>query len=82
MRVRKQAMTRVEALVSEEGVVRWMRDSGPNMIMPSGTISYWCGAELHRTDGPALIKADGETTYVVYGHVVAPLEFFTRYGTL
>lgn len=34
------------------------RDDGPAVEYPSGDVEYWFNGELHRLDGPAVIKSD------------------------
>lgn len=44
------------------------RDGGlPSEISDDGSMRYFVNGKLHRTDGPAVIKADGTELYFIEG---------------
>lgn len=63
--------------------VAYNRTAGPSRIYFSGYIRYTnLQGEYHRTDGPAVIKADGSKEYWVYDVRLTAEEFFLKYGVL
>lgn len=59
------------------------RTAGPSKIDPSGYIRYYnAGGYYHRTDGPAVIKANGQKEYWIKHVQLTPEEFFLKYGVL
>lgn len=52
-------------------------------IQPNGVVYYKNSIQLlHRTDGPAVINANGRKEYWINGIEISPMEFFTTYGAL
>lgn len=61
------------------------RSKGPNTIRENGYIEYntlRTNKGLHRTDGPAVILADGRKLYYVNGKKLSKEEFFITYGVI
>lgn len=66
---------------SELPVYKLNRTSGPSAVYPNGYISYSsCSSGFHRTDGPAVIHAEGNKEYYVNGKKIDQIPFFMMYA--
>lgn len=65
---------------SSDTGLKMSRSRGPATICPTGTIFYKILGIAHRTDGPAVINADGSIEYWVNGNEVNALEYFAIFG--
>lgn len=72
--------------ITADGIVTfsYTRDAGPNKIYPSGYVNYFRlpSRQLHRTNGPAIIEADGYKQYWVNHELLSPEDYFLLYGAL
>lgn len=58
------------------------RVRGPCRIYADGSIMYGINSEYHRTDGPAIIRSDGQKFYWINHRMLSAEEFFMKYGVL
>lgn len=71
-------------LKRENGKTDYSRQiGGPSMIHDDGNVFYTsANGECHRTDGPAIIWANGTKEYRINGVQIDSTEFFLTYGTM
>lgn len=55
---------------------------GPAKIYPDGNVLYINHSGIHRTDGPAIITADGSKMYYIQNVQLSEIEFFSTYGVV
>lgn len=54
--------------------------TGPAVEYGDGTLEWWQNDKPHREDGPAVIRANGETEYYVHGRQVIDLEEIKKFS--
>lgn len=78
-------------VITNAGVVRFSqldsrtynRKAGPSLISPNGEIKFQnVRGDYHRTNGPAIISADGSRVYIINDFTISAEEFFVKYGVL
>lgn len=69
---------KIEYYDSAERVLGIHRECGPAIIFPSGDMWYVQRGNLHRTDGPAIVRADGTSEFWVDGVKVKCLPVVVR----
>lgn len=68
---------------SQVNSTTYNRKRGPCIVFSIGYIRYHnAKGEYHRTDGPAIIYADGRKEYYVNGRLIPLDEFFLKYGAM
>ena len=57
------------------GIVHRNRRLGPAVILKNGDHQYWNYGQLHREDGPAIVRADGTIEWYLFGQRVSQTKF-------